>query len=406
MASSLAAEMNNCVTRAAAHNLVQAGPSRLQKWDNQCESALLPHKAFDLRRGLDKSLERDKYRGRKEDLLSIVKREREERRRTGLKKKERGKGGSGKHGRHRQLDHVPHREVRSREELDSSSSRRRTGKVQRSSSRLKSSSYRPRRVPVSRSSSPMGRKSQAHQDRPSLRGSTKHWGGKHSQGGGWAPQKSRKLEETALGMRRGLASRRRSPVGRRREEDCRRRSTEQRRFSEQRRERDQEGKARRRKLKQDERMRGASTLLGTDVGNPDQDKGETSVKLNQNQQILVEQRECENKQRGLYQKYKNSVEKCEHQLLKMKEQREALKCVGQKHEDYIMWENANLQRKLKYRITRMKDYMKELEAKLQTEMKERKLLEKERVCKDQDQGEEKGSRSFSSDGLASPGELH
>ena len=268
MASSLAAEMNNCVTRAAAHNLVQAGPSRLQKWDNQCESALLPHKAFDLRRGMDKSLERDKYRGRKEDLLSIVKREREERRRTELKKKERGKGGSGKHGRHRELDHVPHREVRLREELDSSSSsrRRRTGKVQRSSSRLKSSSYRPRRVPVSRISSPMGRKSQAHQDRPSLRGSTKHWGGKHSQGGGWAPQKSRKLEETALGMRRGLASRRRSPAGRRRrEEDCHRRSTEQRRFSEQRRERDQEGKTRR-KLKQDERTRGASTLLGTEVG--------------------------------------------------------------------------------------------------------------------------------------------
>ena len=147
--------------------------------------------------------------------------------------------------------------------------------------------------------------------------------------------------------------------------------------------------------------------MGREVDNEEQDKGETTLKLNQNQQILVEQRVRENKQRGLYQKYKNSVERCERQLLKMKQQREALKRVGQKHEDYIMWENANLQRKLKYRITRMKEYMKELEAKVQTEMKERKMLEKERMCKDQDQGEEKGSGSFSSDGLASPpGELH
>ena len=56
-----------------------------------------------------------------------------------------------------------------------------------------------------------------------------------------------------------------------------------------------------------------------------------------------------------------------------------MKCVGQKHEDYIMWENANLQRKLKYRINRMKNNMEELGAKLQTEIKERKMLEKDKM---------------------------
>ena len=48
--------------------------------------------------------------------------------------------------------------------------------------------------------------------------------------------------------------------------------------------------------------------------------------------------------------------------------------MGQKHEDYIMWENANLQRKLKYRITRMKEHMEELDAKVQTEMKKREVV--------------------------------
>ena len=61
-------------------------------------------------------------------------------------------------------------------------------------------------------------------------------------------------------------------------------------------------------------------------------------------------------------------------MLKLKEHREALKRVGQKHEDYIMWENANLQRKLKYRITRMKEHMEELDAKVQTEMKKREVV--------------------------------
>jgi len=41
--------------------------------------------------------------------------------------------------------------------------------------------------------------------------------------------------------------------------------------------------------------------------------------------------------------YEKAAEKLEDQLLKLKEQREALKQQGQKHEDTIMKENAKLQ---------------------------------------------------------------
>ena len=74
--------------------------------------------------------------------------------------------------------------------------------------------------------------------------------------------------------------------------------------------------------------------------------------------------------------------------------------MGQKHEDYIMWENANLQRKLKYRITRMKEYMEELDAKVHTEMKKRKVVEMWRNQKER--REKKGTKdgNFSSLSLA------
>ena len=141
-------------------------------------------------------------------------------------------------------------------------------------------------------------------------------------------------------------------------------------------------------LKQDERIREAPT----EVKNQDKEKttgGETTRNLFQGQQIVLEERESVGKQKTLYEKYKESVERCEHQLLKMKEQREALKRAGQKHEDFIMWENANLQRKLKYRIARMKGYMEEFDGKVQTEMKERAKLEKERMQRGEERrGEE------------------
>ena len=167
---------------------------------------------------------------------------------------------------------------------------------------------------------------------------------------------------------------------------------------------------------QEERKRGALT----EVKNEDKEKttggGETTMmNLYPGQHIVVEQRSVwsVDKQKMLYEKYKKSVEKCEDQLLKMKEQREALKRVGQKHEDFIMWENANLQRKLKYRIARMKEYMEEFEGKVQTEMKERKMLEEERMRREEEKRRGKGERrekkkagSFSSHSLASSGELH
>merc|ERR1712210_330339 len=89
--------------------------------------------------------------------------------------------------------------------------------------------------------------------------------------------------------------------------------------------------------------------------------------------------------------YEKAAEKLEDQLLKLKEQREALKLQGQKHEDTIMKENAKLQKEVKYRITYMKDYMVKIEAgladdaKLQAEMKERRRLEDERMWREQEE---------------------
>ena len=53
-----------------------------------------------------------------------------------------------------------------------------------------------------------------------------------------------------------------------------------------------------------------------------------------------EQRDKLLKQR---EQYEGAAEKLEHQLLKLKEQRELLKEQGHKHEDTIMKENAKLQ---------------------------------------------------------------
>jgi len=89
--------------------------------------------------------------------------------------------------------------------------------------------------------------------------------------------------------------------------------------------------------------------------------------------------------------YEKAAEKLEDQLLKLKEQREALKLQGQKHEDTIMKENAKLQKEVKYRITYMKDYMVKIEAgladdaKLQAELKEKKRLEEERMWREQEE---------------------
>ena len=166
-----------------------------------------------------------------------------------------------------------------------------------------------------------------------------------------------------------------------RSEDWQRRSRERGWLSEQRRGREEDAKERNR-IKEEERIKGVSKarmLAGSgqylhhDEG--EAAKGKHPVNPKPSQQIVVEEKESLDKQRRLYEKYKKSVEKHEHDLLKLKEHREALKGVGQKHEDYIMWENANLQRKLKYRITRMKDYMEELDDKVQAEMRRRKVVE-------------------------------
>merc|ERR1712086_448020 len=93
------------------------------------------------------------------------------------------------------------------------------------------------------------------------------------------------------------------------------------------------------------------------------------------------------------------------QLLKLKEQREALKQQGQKHEDTIMKENAKLQKEVKYRITYMKEYMEKIEkglaedAKAAAEFKdlqrekERKEVERERLWREQERAREELERA-------------
>ena len=205
--------------------------------------------------------------------------------------------------------------------------------------------------------------SEGDHHRPNSRESTQHWGvnrkGFSFSRRGCTPQESRKLEETQA---RGES------LSGRRSEDCHWRGREE----------DAEEKS---SLEEDERIKGVSKarMLAGSLRYLHDDEGEAAEGKNDvnpkpSQQIVVEQRESLDKQKRLYEKYKKSVEKHEHDLLKLKEHRKALKRVGQKHEDYIMWENANLQRKLKYRISRMKEYMKELDAKVQTEMTKRKVV--------------------------------
>jgi len=86
----------------------------------------------------------------------------------------------------------------------------------------------------------------------------------------------------------------------------------------------------------------------------------------------------------------------EDQLLKLKEQREALKQQGQKHEDSIMKENAKLQKEVKYRITYMKDYMEKIEKGLAEDAqreKERKEVERERLWREQEKAREELERT-------------
>ena len=262
-----------------------------------------------------------------------------------------------------------------------------------SSSLHRSSPHRSRRRGVSRSS--IGRMSEGDHNRPNSRGSTQHWGVKRkgfSLGRrGCTPQESRKLEETQA--RGGSLSGRRS-------EDCQWKDREE----------DAKEKS---ILKEDERIKGVAKAripagsvryLHDDEG--EAAKGKNVVNPKPSQQIVVEQRESLDKQKRLYEKYKKSVEKHEYDLLKLKEHREALKRVGQKHEDYIMWENANLQSKLKYRITRMKEYMEELDAKVQIEMKNRNVVEM--WTNQEERREKKGTKdgNFSSLSLASSARRH
>merc|ERR1712066_589427 len=86
--------------------------------------------------------------------------------------------------------------------------------------------------------------------------------------------------------------------------------------------------------------------------------------------------------------YLTAADRLEDQLLKLKEQREALKQQGQKHEDSIMKENAKLQKEVKYRITYMKEYMEKIEKGLAEDAqreKERKGAERERLWREQEQ---------------------
>merc|ERR1712110_942072 len=76
------------------------------------------------------------------------------------------------------------------------------------------------------------------------------------------------------------------------------------------------------------------------------------------------------------------------QLLKLKEQREALKHQGQKHEDTIMKGNAKLQKEVKYRINYMKEYMEKIEKGLAEDARaaqDQKEKDRERAWREQEQ---------------------
>merc|ERR1712018_1056980 len=67
--------------------------------------------------------------------------------------------------------------------------------------------------------------------------------------------------------------------------------------------------------------------------------------------------------------YEVAAEKLEDQLLKLKQNREALKSQGNKHEDNIMKENAKLQKEVKYRIQYMKEYTEKIDKGLEEDAK-------------------------------------
>lgn len=119
---------------------------------------------------------------------------------------------------------------------------------------------------------------------------------------------------------------------------------------------------------------------GKDREEGEESSGEEGKKTKQGP-LSPEQREKLVKQK---EQYERAAEKLEDQLLKLKEQREALKLQGQKHEDTIMKENAKLQKEVKYRITYMKDYMVKIEAglaedaKVQADAREKRKAEEDR----------------------------
>merc|ERR1712113_757990 len=76
-------------------------------------------------------------------------------------------------------------------------------------------------------------------------------------------------------------------------------------------------------------------------------------------------REQFDKLRGQKQQYIEAKQKLEAQLLKLKEQREALKEDGAVHEDKIMKENHKLQKEVKARIQYILDVLGKMETALQ-----------------------------------------
>merc|ERR1719232_161730 len=102
--------------------------------------------------------------------------------------------------------------------------------------------------------------------------------------------------------------------------------------------------------------------------------------------------------------YEVAAEKLEDQLLKLKQNREALKSQGNKHEDNIMKENAKLQKEVKYRIQYMKEYTEKIDkgleddAKMAAEAKEKEKawrVEQERIREEMERKHRDSSRDTS-----------
>jgi len=93
--------------------------------------------------------------------------------------------------------------------------------------------------------------------------------------------------------------------------------------------------------------------------------------------------------------YEVAAEKLEDQLLKLKQNREALKSQGNKHEDNIMKENAKLQKEVKYRIQYMKEYTEKIDKGLEEDAKaaaEFKEKEREKMWREQERAREELER--------------